>query len=53
MTWRNRSRKKRRLVFFFRLTSQRKEQMIHFKTHGSHDALQFTEKLDKAGSALL
>lgn len=47
-TWRNRSRKKRRLVFFFRHTSQRKEQMIHSKICPSHDAIQSTSFLDKA-----
>lgn len=40
--------KRRRLVFSFRLTSQRKEQMIHSRIHQSHDALQFTASSDKA-----
>ena len=35
-------------VFPFRLTSQRKEQMIHFKKHQSHDALPSTSNSDKA-----
>lgn len=47
-TWQDRSGKKRRLVFFFRLTSQRKEQMIHSKIYQSHDAFQSTAILDKA-----